>query len=74
MFDGLRSSLGQLEAAFESFDAVAETLVEEVVEVEPPADRETVTTRREERRPDGTHVVTTVTRSRRASVTKKAEQ
>ena len=54
MFDDFEMSLGDLDAACEAAEH----------DVAPPKSGETVTTRREEIRPDGTRVVTTVTRSR----------
>ena len=57
----------QIDEMFESFEASFEEFDRHVEEAEreatPAGPGETVTTRREEVRPDGTRIVTTVTRS-----------
>jgi hypothetical protein len=65
MFSGMRKMFDDFEQTFDDFDEMFEELDREVAATEAPKSGETITTRREETRPDGTHVVTTVTRSRR---------
>lgn len=68
MFDDLRGMFDDFEEAFDDADAAfvaSAREADQIDQTDPPKDGETVTTRREETRPDGTRVVTTVTRSRR---------
>jgi hypothetical protein len=65
MFGGMRKTFDSFEQTFDDFDKMFEELDREVDATEAPKAGETIRTRREETRPDGTHVVTTVTRSRR---------
>ncbi len=65
MFSRMRKTFDSFEQTFDDFDEMFADLDRESDATEAPKDGETITTRREETRPDGTHVVTTVTRSRR---------
>ena len=62
MFDELEKQADQLDA---EIDASFADLERETGDVDAPKVGETITSRREEVRPDGTRVVTTITRSRR---------
>jgi hypothetical protein len=62
MFEEFDATFDTFDAAFDDLDREAEDLKREAGEAKPG---ETVTTRREEVRADGTRVVTTITRSRR---------
>lgn len=66
VFADVRAQLDQVEKIVADIDFDFEHDVAEAVgaDASPPADGETVTTRREETRPDGTRVVTTVTRTK----------
>ena len=72
MFGDTRRQINEM---FESFDASFEEFDRHVEEAErgsPPAGPgETVTTRREEVRPDGTRIVTTITKSHSVVTTER---
>lgn len=70
MFSSFRRMFDDLEKDFEQMDSEFEQLDRESAAVETPQPGETVTSRREEVRPDGTRVVTTITKSARATITK----
>lgn len=65
MFTDFRRMIDDFEAEFGDLDAAFEDLEDKGDAADPPKTGETVTTRREETRSDGTRVVTTITRSRR---------
>lgn len=74
MFDGFGDMFDELakqSEGFIDFDAVdaAEAETAKAANAEPaPEHGETVTTRREEIKPDGTKIITTVTRTKRVTV------
>lgn len=63
-FTYLRQTLDELEALAEDMDSVFDLQKQAMSEAEQPNAGETVTTRREETRPDGTRIITTVTRTK----------
>lgn len=70
--DAFRNWFKDFERQFEQFDEHFAELDEQIAEAEAtapvPGDNETVVTKTEEMRPDGTRVVTTVTRTRSKTV------